>query len=323
MTNSKTLVSYIFSIVLCFAAFSSKADVAQLNNKYDAYITGTYYSADLSDNGSYSPSLKVSDSVLNGNIRKSHQEIIQLYTDLRDIRHDLENEIKDFFEDNFLHYSWLRFSITGPIEVKLTGLGNNKIQVNLSKFSVYARVKAENSWWLNVYATMNMPSAEFVAELDIYTGELSNMQLLSNYSIDLDSSIDYLLPGFSNIFTIAFNFYFDDPIGDALTTLDGTVTALALENVIPVNEYVYNGVDFGKEIIEHLDNMLDGEFIHIVANDFPLVQSPKAHFCVEPNLMSWYEAIAEVNVSNRAYMRIGRDINQNCVWNGSGGQPDY
>lgn len=308
------------SSVMALSLFSINAFSAP---KYDTDIVGSDYVLEISKYQDYHKKLTVSDSILNGNVRKTHKEILKSFQNIQSLESVLEPEIKKMFEGTGLHYRWFNFDVSGPIEVKLSGTSAGTVKIELSEFNLYGKVKAEKSWYLNVYATLSMKNADISGEIDLSTGKVSNVVVHSKFDFDFDSSVNFLFPFFDSIVENYGEIKIRESLNDVVKNINGHQTIYALDNVIPVNKYIYDGIDIGWELEQQLENMLNGEFIKMTIKNLAISPSTRPYACYEPGNVSWSSNFAEVNISNKAFLKIGRKDTQYCKWNGSGGQTDY
>lgn len=312
---------YVVAMLLMLSLFFH-GDIFGAVNKYDSRIIDKNYKVDLSKYQDYQGGVTVSDELLNGNIIKTHQALISGFDSLNSLKYSLEPMIKEEMESIGIHYRWFNFNVTGPIEVKLSGTSNGTIKAEISKFSLYGKAKGEKSWYLNVYATLSMNNAYASGEFDLSTGKIINLRLKNDFEFDVDSTLNYIIPGIDDLATIWLKGVIINNLASSISEYEGYKTIYGLNNVVPANKYVFNGVDFGWELDQLLTGMIDGEFIKITMNNVVLLPSTRP-ICYEPGSASWSNDIAEINLSNKAFMKISREVTQSCVWNGSGGETDY
>lgn len=316
-------MSRILIISLALISFGSYSALPK-SPKYDTRITDKNYNLEVSKYGDYRRSLKLSDDILNGNIYKTHEKLNQSFEDLRGLRDKIEPMIIESIP-SFLHYRWFNFDVRGPIEVKLSGTAGGAVKLEISKFSLYGKAKAEKSWYLNVYATLRMDNAYAAGEIDLATGKISNLKLRSNFDLDIDSSLNYLIPYFGDkILENLLKKELIESLDDAIIEANGYQTIYGLNNVIPPHKYVHEGVDLGWELQQKMAGLIEGQFIKITMKDIPLLENTRPNLCYEPGPMSWTTPdIVEVNISNDAFLKINKTYVQYCQWNGSGGETDF
>lgn len=306
--------------VLAMSLFSLNASSA---SKYDTHIVDSDYVLDISKYQDYHRKLTVSDNILNDNVRKTHEKILKSFQDIQSLEAVLEPKIREMFEGSGLHYRWFNFDVSGPIEVKLSGTPAGTVKIELSEFNLYGKVKAEKSWYLNVYATLSMNNADISGEIDLSSGEVRNVKVHSKFDFDFDSSINFLFPFFDSIIENYGEIKIRESLSDVISNVNGHQTMYGLDKVIPANKFIYDGIDIGWELEQQLTSMLDGQFIKMTIKDLSLLPSTRPYACYEPGNTSWSSNFAEFNISNKAFLRIGRKDTQYCKWNGSGGQTDY
>ncbi|CAM4116887.1 hypothetical protein [Shewanella denitrificans] len=312
-----------FALLAMIACSFSAVSAVNNQPKYNTTIVDSDYILEMSKYQDYRGSLKVSDDHLNSNVYRTHQKLLKSFTDLRALKSQLEPEIKRLFDGTGLHYRWFNFDVTGPIEVKLSGTASGAIKLELSKFSLRGQVKAEKSWYLNVYGTLTMNNAYASGEIDLATGKVKNLTLHSKFNFDFDSTIKYLMPT-SNFFITELGNYLIDIISEKMiASYDGYQTMYSLDKVVPAYKYVYQGIDIGWELRQQLLGMINGEFIKITMKELALAPSTRPYACYEPGNVSWNSNFAEINISNKAFFKLSRTDVQKCEWNGSGGHTDY
>jgi hypothetical protein len=315
-----------FTLLAMLVCSFSAVSAASNQPKYNTTIVDSDYILEMSKYQDYRRTLKVSDNILNSNIYKTHQKLLKSFTDLRALKSQLEPQIKKMVEDIpyvGLHYRWFNFDVTGPIEVKLSGTSSGAIKIELSKFSLRGHLKAEKSWYLNVYGTLTMNNAYASGEIDLATGKVQNLTLHSGFDFDFDSTLKYVIPGFDLIATNWVEVLIRKELNESFSSINGYQTMYGLDSVIPAYKYVYEGIDIGWELRQQLLGMIDGEFIKITMKELALAPSTKPYACYEPGNMSWNSDFAEINISNKAFLKLSRTDVQKCEWNGSGGQTDY
>lgn len=308
----------ILPLALSVTTFNASAE------KYDANIIDSNYKLKISKHSDYHKNLTVSDKILNNNIYRTHEELNSTFDALNSLKQDFEPEIRKLVESTGLHYRWFNFNVTGPIEIKLSGTSNGSTRIEISKFSLYGKAKAEKSWYLNVYASITMKNAYASGEIDLSTGKISNLSLDSDFDFDFDSTLDYVIPGLDFILSSDLaDTLTEKIIVNAIKKYNGYQTMYSLDKVIPAHKYIYDGVDIGWQLQQQLMGMIDGQFIKVTMKNLTLSPTTRAYLCQEPGSMSWESDFAEVNVSNTGYLKMSRIDVQNCRWNGSSGQPDY
>ncbi|WP_298772191.1 hypothetical protein [uncultured Shewanella sp.] len=315
---SKCTKFLLLSILLSISSTSSAA-------KYTSVISSKDYSFELSKDKNYKKKLKISDKSLNGNIIKTHKLLDNAFVNLQSLKQKIEPELKKAMEDSGLHFRWFNFSVTGPIEIKLSGTSSGKIKAEISKFSLYGKAKAEKSWYLNAYATLSLKNAYASGEYDPSTGKINNLQLKSKLKFDFDSTLNYVIPHIDDIASYFGKKLIIKNMNNIVSEYQGYKTAYGLNKVIPANKYVYNGIDFSWKLDQLLTGMIAGEFIRISINDVDLNPSAKPLICSQPGQMSWNKKITEISLSDEVYFKINRKVTQNCQWSGGGGStfPDF
>lgn len=320
----KNVFNLFFSVLaVCCVASNASAEAGKVN-KYNTEVKQDRI-IQLSKRSNSSKKLELTESVLNNNIVKVHGYVHKVYSELDELKSVIEPELRKVIEDETpLHYRWTRFDVSGPITVKISGNHDGSVKAEVSGFNVYLKVKAEKGWALNVYATMRIDNGHAEGAYDIYTGKIKNLYVKDDFSLDVDSTLGSIIPFLDNYGEKKLKKIISDSLARTLSSEEGKKVGFGLNEVIVPYKYVYEGTDFGLELQNHLNGMIAGEFISVTAYEKPMLPVHRPEICHEPKWMHWDEVISTINVSNKAFMKVGRHVHQKCTWNwDSGLNPDY
>lgn len=157
-----------------------------------------------------------------------------------------------------------RSSINGEITTKIITENNGVLRVEVGGFSIAAEVKFDVSRF-TLYGDIKTSPLKFSADYDVVSGKVYNLQEISATRVYVDVDGNGI---FNNIVAEVTDEVLDiflpklirKSINDAL---DNTYYIGGLNDVIPIGEWVINGVDVGQQIKNLITGVSAGKYVSI------------------------------------------------------------
>ncbi len=206
-------------------------------------------------------------------IKKAREFTAQFSRAERDLRSDIQQELKAMARDNGLDLTGFSFHLTrsnNESTITLKGQPDGAIRASVGALNLrtYAQLKYRKFGVTVAKGSVNFSTSPItmIADYDPISGKLYNINTpnLKIYSsLKFDSALKYLLPGIGSLIN---NFIegklkheMRSAINDALNNLDyGEYSLLGLDQSLPSGVYVVGGHDVAAEIKDALQDLAPG-----------------------------------------------------------------
>lgn len=302
----KTLSLSALALSATLFSFSSFA-------KYIEYIPANGWSAEgkvTYKNGSTQFSKTHKSSTLRKITSKAHQ--IESYeTQLRSqIRSEIQKQING--KASLKRYS---FNVNGDLEIRLRGLSNGNIEARVGNISVASSAKIKKSWYARGRININSNKLYLTGTYNPITGKLNNLTANSNFKVnvdvDVDSALDWLIPGFNWLVTNKLEDKIESSVKSSIYSALNSRTngyedvLFGLDRYLPHGKYVYRGKDYAVELENAFKDLVSGESITVKA--YTRSKSLRNNGSVNIGHV-------DINISNHLFLKVNDTITTRTRW---------
>jgi hypothetical protein len=167
--------------------------------------------------------------------------------------------------------------LVGPITIKLTGLADGSVRIDLGGFSVKTFTSVSAPYLGSARALISVDDIWFSGSYNLLTGKIGplikeNMEV--NYTVAIQSNFDFLAaPLMNDLLHSQIKERIEDKVNTAIESMNQKLsgnenTLFGLNGILPDGKYVLDGLDVGTASKDVLTHLIHNQEIKVTLEEF-------------------------------------------------------